>query len=241
MRTGLPAVVILVLLVCVVAGGGSIWAAGRDNVVRFGIVWISPTGGLTTNGFFVEPVDDETRIEFQGDLTLEPDDAFGAAISYERRLTDLIGVEIGFFGAKHDLSGRLAGVLQLIRNVDNVVLDEVAFDETDRIGDIMVTPWTAGVNFHVAPAERVDVYLGPYLAYVLYGDLDIEGETIPIDGQFTFGVVAGIDLPFQGSRWMFNASGRYLQTQAQPSESGPDAMALDVDPYVLQAGIAFRF
>jgi outer membrane protein W len=224
----------------VIGGGVAVRAADRDNVVRFGIVWISPTGDLTTDGFFVEPVDEETRIEFQGDLTMEPDDAVGAAISYERRFTDLLGLEVGFFGAQHDISGRLAGTLQLIRNADNVILDELAFDETDTIGDIMVTPWTAGVNFHLTPAKPVDLYLGPYLAYVFYGDLDIEGEKIPIEDEFTFGVVVGIDVPFHDSRWTFNASGRYLHTQAQLSESGPDS-TMDVDPYVLQAGLGFRF
>ncbi len=239
MRTGVIAVGTIALLV--LAAGGPVAAAEHDNIIRGGIVWISPTGDLTTNGFFVEPVDDETRVEFQGDLILEPDDAFGAAVSYERRLTDLVGVEVGFFGAKHDVSGRLVGVLQLIRNVDNVVLDEVPLDESDTIGDVMVTPWTAGVNFHLTPASRADLYLGGYLAYVFYGDLDIEGEKIPMDDEFTFGVVVGVDVPFRDSRWGFNASGRYLRTEAQPSESGPDSMALGVDPYILQAGIAFRF
>ena len=230
-----------VLLGCLVVAGGVLEtrASDRDHVLRLGVVWIAPTGEWTTDGFFVEPVDPETRVEFSGDLTLEPDDAVGVAFSYEWRLTRRLGAEVGFFGAQHDISGRLTGVAQLIRNEDNEVLDEMTFDETETVGDITFTPWTVGVNVHLTPAKKIDVYAGPYLAYVLYGDLDIDGDKIPIDDEFTFGVVAGVDVPIGIGGWMFCGSLRYLHTQATASDT--DRMVLDFDPYVAQAGAAYRF
>lgn len=216
-------------------------AVDHRNVVRFGLSWISPTGDLTTDGFFVEPIDAATRLEFTGDLTLEPDAAIGIHGSWEWKFTDRFGVEVGLLGAEHDVEGRIRGVARVIRNSDNAILDEFPLDETDDVAEIQVTPWVVGAILHLTPEARADVWVGIDLAYVLYGDLSIDGEDIPIDDELTGGAVVGVDVPLGDGAWALSGAVRYLSTEAEPSESGPDARALSVDPWIVQFGAAYRF
>lgn len=239
MRQDRLAVVICVCLF--LAAMTAAQSADTKNTVRFGVAYLVPTGDLTVDGFFVEDVDIDTRIEFSGDLILEPDEAVGGYLAYERRLGELLGVEVSLLHAGHDVSGRLVGTARLIRNSDNAILEETDVDESDTIGDIDVTPLLVGANFHLTSGHSVDVYLGPFVGYVMYGDLDIQGEKIGIDDDVAYGAVVGIDIPFGKGRWVFSGAARYMKTDAQPSESGPDALALPVDPYVVQAGLGYRF
>jgi len=223
-------------------GVSSARSADERNVVRFGLSWISPTGDLTMDSFAVEPIDVDTRLEVSGTLTLEADDAVGFAVAYERLLNDRFGVEFGLLGANHDVRGRLVGVAQVIRNADNVVLDEFAVDEEDTVGDVDVAPWTAGILVHLSPKARVDAFVGGGLAYVVYGDFNVDGGgSFALEDELTWHAVIGIDVPIGDGRWGFHAAARYLETQAEPSDAEGDSTPLDVNPYIVQAGAAYRF
>jgi outer membrane protein W len=216
-------------------------AADHRNVIRFGLSWVSPTGDLTTDGFFVEPIDDATRLEFTGDLTVEPDAALGLHGSWEWRFSDRFGLELGLVGADHDVEGRLTGVARVIRNADNAILDEMMVDETEDIAEIQVTPWVFGALAHLTPEARVDVWIGIDLAYVMYDDLEIDGESVPMDDELTGGAVVGLDVPLGDGAWAVSGAIRYIATEAEPSDSGPDAEAVGVDPWIVQVGLAYRF
>lgn len=239
MRVGRFAPVVCMLLF--LGGWPLAHPADEKNIVRFGIAYIAPTGDLTVDGFFVEDIDLNNRIEFSGDLVLEADAAVGVSFAYERRFGNLLGLEVSLLGTSHDVTGRMKGVARLIRNSDNAILDEVEVDESDTVGEIDVTPLLVGANFHVTSGRSVDLYMGPFVGYVMYGDLDIQGEKIDMDDNVAYGLVVGIDVPFGKGRWVFNGAARYMKTEAEPNESGPDAMALTVDPFVLQVGVGYRF
>jgi len=215
-------------------------APDRPNVVRGGLAYVVPTGDLTTDGFFVAPVDPDTRIEFSGDLILEPQEQLGGWVEYERRFTDRIGLDVALLATGHDVDGTLRGTLRLIDNATNDILEETPVAETEKVADIDFTPLFVGANFHLTPGRSFDVYLGPFVAWVTYGDLELGDESISIDDDFGLGAVVGIDLPVGRGRWNFSGALRYLQTEADPG-SGPDDRPLDVNPWIVQAGVGYRF
>jgi len=230
---------IVVLMVCCAVTAAP--AAETANVVRFGALWSHPTGDLTSDGFFVEDLGDGTRLEFSGTLTVEADDALGFAFGYERRLTDLIGLDFNLFQANHDVDGTLSGIARIIDNTTGAILDETPLELTETVGDVDVTPVLVGANFHVSRGRSFDLYLGPFLGYVLYGDLEIEGEKVSIDDDLAFGAVLGVDVPFRGDRWTFCAALRYLNTKAEPKDMAPEDSPLDVKPWIAQVGFGRRF
>jgi outer membrane protein W len=192
------------------------------------------------NGSFVEPIDPSTRIEFAGDLILEPQEELGLWLEYERRFGARIGLDVALLQSGHDVDGTVKGTLMLVDNMTDDVLEMTQVSETEKIGEIDFTPLFVGVNFHLTPARPLDVYLGPFLAWVTYGDLEFDDESISIDDDFAIGAVAGVDVPFGRGRWCFSGALRYLGTEADPG-SGPDDHPLDVNPWIVHAGVGYRF
>lgn len=218
------------------------FAADEKNRFRFGAVFASPTGDLTVDGFFVEDVDPDTRLEFQGSLGIEADGALGYWLAYERLFTERVGMEVTLLGSDHDVDGTLDGTLFLIDNPTGTILEQEALRETERIGDIAIMPLTIGANFHLTPRRPFDLYAGPFAAFVSYDDLELIGEeSIAIDDDVAFGAVVGIDVPFGGGSWYFSGAARYLSTEADPKGSGPDDHPLDVNPWFVQVGVGRRF
>ena len=88
---------------------------------------------------------------------------------------------------------------------------------------------TAGLNFHLTPNRRVDLFLGPLVGFVGYG-----GD---FDDDLAWGVNLGVDVPLPW-RWYFTGGARYLKSSAEAPASGLD---LEVDPIILSAGLSIRF
>lgn len=241
MRARRCAAVMAVLVVCGVIGHAPALAGDGRNLVRFGAAWVNPTGDLTVDGFYVEDVDPGTRLEFQGDLKLEPDSAVGFWLGYERLFTDTIGLEVGVLYSSPDVKGTLDGTLYLIDNGTNAVIEQMDVVVTEDITDIDFTPVTVGANFHLTSGSDVDLYLGPFAAWVMYGDLTIDTESVGIDDEFTWGAVVGVDVPLGARGWAFSGALRYMKASAEPEGSGPDDYPLDVDPWIVTVGAAKRF
>ncbi|MBP7148678.1 MAG: outer membrane beta-barrel protein [Acidobacteria bacterium] len=166
---------------------------------------------------YVEPTGDANV----DGIKLEADSATGLGVSYERLLSGNMGLEFGIFSTDNDVEGSLRG-------------------DTRTIGEFSITPLTVGLNFHVAKSDSFDFYVGPVIAYVMYDDVDTRrgfGSNIGVDDDFGFGAVAGIELPGSGN-WAFSAQLKYLATSAEASD---EDFELDVNPWVIQAGAAYRF
>jgi len=187
-----------------------------DNNIRFGIQWVSPTGDF---------LDDLFRID------LEPQSAVGVAFSYERMVTDLVGIEAGIGYSNHDLDETFTVLGQ---------------SETETVGDIAMMPLLVGANFHVLRKEKVDLYLGAQIGYVAYGDVKIEDKDpdqsdISMKNGFGYGLIAGVDVPFGASSWMFNGSLAWLSTDADFDEPGAPSDGIAIDPIVVRIGVGTRF
>lgn len=176
---------------------------------------------------FVSPDD---TIEVDGDeVDSEIDSALGLGLAWEYRFTDLIGLDVNWSYAKHDVE------------LSGSDFDEVTF-----------MPVTVGANFHLLPDSKVDLFVGPFVGYAFYGDLENDGVEIEIDDDIVYGVNAGIEVPV-GEKWAFFGSLKYMKAgadaaikaEAEPAPTRalvviaePD---VDIDPLVAQVGVAFRY
>lgn len=195
------------------------------------IILISLLMFMISSLVWSEPEDHKIRFGLQyispmGDLTtegvkFEAQSDIGFSFGYEYMATDLVGIDANLSYSEHDVDASYMGL-------------------TLTVADATMTPLTVGVNFHVVSNENLDFYLGPFAAYVMYGDLKSKIPGIgdaSIDDDFGFGAVLGIDVPFGSKGWMFSSALKYLQTSAEPE--GDEA--LDIDPLVIQLGVGYKF
>ena len=107
-------------------------------------------------------------------------------------------------------------------------------------------PFLVGLNYHLTPSSRADLYLGPLVSYVFYEDIMLqygsEDALFEIDDDFAFGAALGLDL-YVGAEghWSLNASLRYLETSVGGVENGEEPFELDYDPLILGFGFGYRF
>jgi len=164
--------------------------------------------------------------------------------------------------SKHDIDHREEG---RSRFDDGEVIGDMTGVEAFE-GDISMMPISVGVNFHVMQKEKINFYVGPFISYVMYGDVKWDkrteyatltpddplldpltgsfsesiSETSKIKSDFGFGAVIGIDVPFGSKGWTFSSSLKYLSTKAQVDEEGwtPE---IDINPWILNIGVGYKF
>ncbi|HEX6850765.1 MAG TPA: OmpW family outer membrane protein [Candidatus Polarisedimenticolaceae bacterium] len=164
------------------------------------------------NVAFITPTADSTI----DDIKFEADSAVGLDASFEYKFAKAWGVEAAVLYAKHDVKA-----------------DGSKFAEIDQ------TPLLISANYHFPTAGNADWYVGPTVGYTFWGDVDVDNPAAvdpSTDGEFTYGVNAGVDVPIKGS-WAFTGGLRYLFSKA----NGDGVGDVDVNPLVLRAGVAYRF
>lgn len=187
----------VILVAALSLGACSVAAAAQGkHVIRFGGAFVSPTGNYATPIQFTADIGNSLSLAVDGTFEIEAKEAVALALGYEYRATALVGVDVNVFHANHDVDGRIQGTYWINDIANNGQLVETGpFDESEKLDDMTVTPLTAGVNFHLTPKAKVDFYLGAFAAYVTFGDLDVEGETLGFDDDFSYGVVLASTCP----------------------------------------------
>jgi outer membrane protein W len=229
------------VVLCALAGWGVASAAEGPNVVRFGVGYVAPTGDLSGPVSISADLGDGTTLAFEGTLTLEPQSEMALFFAYERRFSDLLGAEVAVWNAKHDVDGRLAGTYWLLDSGSGMLIETGPLDFTEKYGDVSVMPFTVGLDFHLTPKARVDLYAGPFVAYVFYGDFEVEGESLGVEDDVTWGGVVGLDVPIGKGGWLLTGAVRYLDTEAEPENRELGGDPIDVTPWVAQLSAGVRF
>lgn len=186
------------------------WSDAGDHKVRASLQYVMPMGSADL-GIFDELIDTEA------------DSAIGFGFGYEYMVTDLIGVDANIGYSCHDI-------------------DFTLLAHTETVADTSLMPLTVGVNFHVLRNGKMILYLGPFVGYVVYDDYNYKqgGESVPLENDFTFGAVIGLDVPFGEKGWMFSSALKFLQTEAEYDH--PDYVGdLDINPFIIQIGLGYRF
>jgi outer membrane protein len=166
----------------------------------------------------------------------------GESISYNSSSGTGLGVELEYRASRR--LGIDFGVLSASPGIDvEVGVDPFTIGAS---GDLSTTPIFAGLNFHLTPGSRFDLYLGPLLAYVRYGGFKLAAgpglvETFTTEDDFGFGGVVGLDIGLGDSRWLFSAAVRYIDTSLEAASSDGGPGTTDIDPTIYSVGVGFKF
>ena len=153
----------------------------------------------------------------------------GTMVALEYRLTKRIGLEIGTAYA------------------ETPEINDDANSNGDSIGEGPgFLPVYAGANFYIMDSQHLDVYVGPRLAFVNFGDfnLDIDGQDtkFEVDSEFAWGATAGIDYQFGKGRWSVTAEATYLNVDMEISNKTTGTVSSnEFDPLMVTLGATFRF
>ena len=111
------------------------------------------------------------------------------------------------------------------------------------------TAVTGGLNIHLTPEKKVDLYIAPLLVFTSFDDLrfrfQVDDETLTADfrsdDDFAVGAQLGADVPFGEGRWSLNLTARYLDVSLSVVDEEGVYTNLQFDPLVLSAGLGYRF
>jgi outer membrane protein W len=194
-------------------------AADEKWVVRASALAMKPAGDS------VEADGDDEWARYTADGEL------GFGIEFEYRASRILGIDFGVLTA-------------------NPTLD-VAYDEIPMISataQLRITPIYAGLNVHLTPDSRFDLYGGPMLAYVVYSGFDLvvdpwilTEEGFVSEDEFALGVNLGLDVRLGDDGWLLTAAFKYLDTtlEASPPDEGTGSTA--IDPKIFSIGVGYRF
>ena len=147
-------------------------------------------------------------------------------------LTDQVAVELlASAPFKHDLSisgGTLGG---------------------NELGSVKHLPPTLSAQYHFDTGTAFRPYVGLGVNYTIFFDEEVNSDVgargvneIDIDNSLGLAGQVGVDYAL-GDGWLVNAGVRYLDIQAETdiSAAGSTSVDVDIDPWVSQAGIGYRF
>lgn len=228
-------VLILMAGLALVAGTAQ---AGTSNIFRFAGAAVNPTGDLTTRDSESIGLGDGTTMTIVDETTVDPDSAFGFCLDYEHRFSDRFGLGVTVMRSDHDLNARGTGTIQVIDDATGVVLLDMTVEAAAR-ASVDMTPLLLGANFHFPTGNNVDVYAGPFVGYVTYGDLVFEGERTTLKSDVAYGGALGLDVPVGGGKMAISAAVRYMIASVEPDEPGSER--LDADPFTVSFGVGYKF
>lgn len=179
----------------------------------------------------VEPGADGSTVEVDGvSARVRVDAGAGIGVRGEYQFSPRLGFEIGAFASGSAEVG--SGV---------------------RIGEIgagvkvsSFAALTAGLNVHLVPRSRPDLYIGPLLAYAAYDDVGLGVSAgrgtayLSADRDLGFGAILGLDLPIGKKGWAFNVNLRHIRTKLQ-ARGSDGRIEMDYDPTIFAIGFGYRF
>ena len=201
-----------------VAGAAPALAATPKNVFRFQVGALLPTSDDTLG---------VTATKARPAIKLESDSALAFGVSYERRISDLFGLEAAIKYSKPNFKAT-AEDFEKSKQAE-------ALESKTRI-----TPLTVAALFHPLRDKngKVDLFVGPELVYAMYGSSDTFMGTVDYKNQLTWGVKAGIDYAINAN-WAFTASAEYMDLKAEIDATG--APEFNPKPVVVAVGAAYKF
>lgn len=183
-------------------------------IVRGGALWLRATG-------------DEA-----GDVTVTPELPAGAR--RQKGISDGPGFGLGLeYLPRRHFGVELTALVGEIGADLTLNVEEVRSTDSQDIG---FTAVTLGVNYHLTPAKRADVYVGAFAQRSDYDDVTHRFPEAGRSARLTFdealgwGLKAGLDTPIRpGGSWIFSATIQHLR---EP---------LDVKPVIASIGVGYRF
>lgn len=164
-----------------------------------------------------------------GDTTIggqpNPDDAFVPEIDFTYFFTNNWAAELIVATSPHDLE------------LDNSVAGNL------DLGDTWILPPTLTMQYHFTPDQQVSPYIGAGINYTLPYNEDNGDDTTALeaDGSFGYALQAGTDI-WIDDHWGLNLDVKKVWVDVDASvNSGAITGEVELDPWIVGAGIAYRF
>ncbi|HMA87053.1 MAG TPA: OmpW family outer membrane protein [Desulfosalsimonadaceae bacterium] len=191
-------------------------------------------------------------------LGVLPDDDSDTVAGGEATVDNSVGAEVDFtyFFTDNIASELVLGVAQHNVELRNSALDDLSglavLDDVD-LGDVWLIPPTLTLQYHFLPDGKIRPYVGAGLNYTIFFE-ENEGTVVldtDYDDSFGYALQLGADIGIT-ENFAFNIDLKklYLETEAEVTVPGAavggDAPAtvktdVDIDPWLLGFGIAYRF
>jgi outer membrane protein len=213
-----------VTLVASVAGAPPAQAGDNNGnfmvrVLATGVVPDTSAGVIDTTGLGPVAAD-----------SYEVSDELIPALTLSYFVTKNWALELFCCFAKHDIDGQ--GAL-------------AALGVTD-VGDTWIFPPAVTLQYHFDPMSGLKPYVGLGVQYINFFDTSSNdlGGSMDIDDAFGFTLQAGVDVEL-GSGWYLNADVKktWLDTSWTITNSavGTATGSFDLDPWIVSAGLGYRF
>jgi outer membrane protein W len=177
---------------------------------------------LRAHVVYANPSNGSSNILLTGignNVRVETDGAWGGELSYERLLGEKLGLNFTLGWSSHSMSYEVTNPR-----------------DSGKLGDLTMTPFTGTVLYHFGDRSRTDVYLGAGLSYVVYDGSFDAGDDVSVGDDLAVAIEFGVDFPL-GPRGLFLSFNlKYINTAADF-----EGESLGIDPFLLGAGVAYRF
>jgi outer membrane protein W len=259
-RSALSELVGIACILLLVGSASSSFAAQKgDMILRLGLQYANPSAQTISESsgraVFNDPANPPLgTFDFEQRVDSIPNSTITGNLGFEYMISNSFGLDFNISTSTHDITLDYSG------DVIWTPLDDPAANEASQIvggqsGEIRMTPITMGLSYHLGLSEAVNLYFGPLIGVVMYGDAQLQpGEFVielsefishtPLDAgranvknDFTYGAALGLDVAFNES-WSFSASARYLLTTVEVAGETPE---VDLDPLLAQVGLGYRF
>lgn len=199
-----------IALVVMLIARCSAWAAPAPEGAFRGFVSLSNPEG-EENGVFPVPGFGSVPANLEGDS------ATGLAVYWEYRMGKKLGLDLGFNFTKYTIN------------------TETSFGDFE-LGDALALTIPVGLNIHFLDGKAVGLYVGPFVQFTAWGNLETSVGESEIDPDFGVGAAFGVDVPIGGSGFMFNAALRYMML-----ELGDPSLTIPIDPLLIDVGFGYRW
>lgn len=217
---------------------------------RLGLTMTTSTGGFETGTF-------RDKFFFRETSTTEADggSAFGLQAGYEFRPVQRLGIALAAEAVSVDMGFREIREVESFDFISGDFVTDTARAGAD--GELSMTPVTLAAHVYLTRGSKVDVYVGPVVGYVFYGDLkedswfasfennpsaEVLGEPVKweLENDNIVGGIFGLDLNLGQGAGSFHVAAAYYDGSTVPKDEEA-GFEIDVDPIVLRAGVVFRF
>lgn len=189
------------------------------RVLAAGVLPDTSAGAVSVNGAPTFPAD-----------SYEVSDQLIPALTLSYFFTKNLAVELFCCFAKHNIDGKGA----------------LAAAGAPNVGDTWIFPPALTLQYHFGPMGSLKPYVGVGAQYINFFDTSSNdlGGTMSIDDALGFTLQAGVDVSL-GSGWYLNADVKktWLDTSWTINNSAVGTVTgnFDLDPWIVSAGLGYRF
>ncbi|MBI5444548.1 MAG: OmpW family protein, partial [Deltaproteobacteria bacterium] len=110
-----------------------------------------------------------------------------------------------------------------------------------HIGSFKALPPTLTAQWHFLPEGPVDPYIGAGVNLTLISSVDLAGGTLDLDSS-SVGLAGQVGLDIKvAPKWVINLDAKYVQISSDVKAGSAKISAVQLDPWLLGAGVGYRF